>query len=368
MPFENFPYTDLHNLNLDWLIKKVKELEDLYGDLQPQPVPPDPVPEWYTTPTELSASEAPVGATVVYQGSLYTISGTDNGYGLPTVNGYAIPVELCVPTAGSAGDLTTLDIGTLAGDTSNRYTLTGCCFNPDYNVYACSLASGTTYKLVEFDDTGTVVNRVAIPYKGNDLAWNPAHQAYMQATMQAGALNVAEITRAGTVQATHQVLDGTYYPSAIGYDTELHRILAYSGNYYLDGINMPVLLVLDDDYNELARHYFRTDWPRIVPNTNPYTASQGGCEYRHGFILSASVFFNDGYTKCGWRLSQLDPCSGEYKSFSEGLYPNAAGTAWEIEGVCSKGTQLVTFGYYNVDATTSTLVIMPVDPAGHGHM
>lgn len=32
MPFENFPYSDIHNLNLDWLLKKVKELEQLTND------------------------------------------------------------------------------------------------------------------------------------------------------------------------------------------------------------------------------------------------------------------------------------------------------------------------------------------------
>ena len=31
MAFENFPYTDLHTLNLDWLMKKIKELEDGQG-------------------------------------------------------------------------------------------------------------------------------------------------------------------------------------------------------------------------------------------------------------------------------------------------------------------------------------------------
>ena len=29
MPFENFPYADLHNLNLDWLMSKVKRLDEL---------------------------------------------------------------------------------------------------------------------------------------------------------------------------------------------------------------------------------------------------------------------------------------------------------------------------------------------------
>lgn len=31
MPFENFPYSDFHGLNLDWLLQKVKELEDGSG-------------------------------------------------------------------------------------------------------------------------------------------------------------------------------------------------------------------------------------------------------------------------------------------------------------------------------------------------
>lgn len=31
--FENLPYTNYHSLNLDWLLKTVKKLDDLYEDL-----------------------------------------------------------------------------------------------------------------------------------------------------------------------------------------------------------------------------------------------------------------------------------------------------------------------------------------------
>lgn len=34
MAFENFPYADLHSLNLDWLLAKVKELEAKVNDLE----------------------------------------------------------------------------------------------------------------------------------------------------------------------------------------------------------------------------------------------------------------------------------------------------------------------------------------------
>lgn len=34
MAFENFPYADLHNLNLDWLLAKVKELEEKVKELE----------------------------------------------------------------------------------------------------------------------------------------------------------------------------------------------------------------------------------------------------------------------------------------------------------------------------------------------
>ena len=30
MAFEQFPYTNLHDLNLDWLLKKLEELEKTY--------------------------------------------------------------------------------------------------------------------------------------------------------------------------------------------------------------------------------------------------------------------------------------------------------------------------------------------------
>ena len=30
--FENFPYTNFHELNLDWLLNKVKELEEKIGE------------------------------------------------------------------------------------------------------------------------------------------------------------------------------------------------------------------------------------------------------------------------------------------------------------------------------------------------
>lgn len=33
MAFENFPYVDLHTLNLEWLLKKLKELENAVTEL-----------------------------------------------------------------------------------------------------------------------------------------------------------------------------------------------------------------------------------------------------------------------------------------------------------------------------------------------
>ena len=30
--FQNFPYTDMHQLNLDWIIAVVKEFEDHFGN------------------------------------------------------------------------------------------------------------------------------------------------------------------------------------------------------------------------------------------------------------------------------------------------------------------------------------------------
>ena len=32
--FENFPYTDMHNLNLDWIIKIAKDFLDQYPNIQ----------------------------------------------------------------------------------------------------------------------------------------------------------------------------------------------------------------------------------------------------------------------------------------------------------------------------------------------
>lgn len=34
MAFDNFPYTDLHELNLDWLLRKVKQLEEKVTELE----------------------------------------------------------------------------------------------------------------------------------------------------------------------------------------------------------------------------------------------------------------------------------------------------------------------------------------------
>lgn len=38
MPYENFPYTDLHNLNLDWLLKQVKEDHDYLTGIAWEPM------------------------------------------------------------------------------------------------------------------------------------------------------------------------------------------------------------------------------------------------------------------------------------------------------------------------------------------
>ena len=45
MPFENFPYADLHNLNLDWLLKQVKEDHDLLSGMDFEDMVEDAVQE-----------------------------------------------------------------------------------------------------------------------------------------------------------------------------------------------------------------------------------------------------------------------------------------------------------------------------------
>ena len=37
MAFEQFPYTNLHDLNLDWLLKKIEELEKRIKRLENRP-------------------------------------------------------------------------------------------------------------------------------------------------------------------------------------------------------------------------------------------------------------------------------------------------------------------------------------------
>ena len=34
MAFEQFPYTNLHDINLDWLLKKIEELENRIKELE----------------------------------------------------------------------------------------------------------------------------------------------------------------------------------------------------------------------------------------------------------------------------------------------------------------------------------------------
>ena len=34
MAFEQFPYTNMHDLNLDWLLKKIEELENRIKELE----------------------------------------------------------------------------------------------------------------------------------------------------------------------------------------------------------------------------------------------------------------------------------------------------------------------------------------------
>lgn len=33
MAFKKFPYTNFHELNLDWIVAKIKELESIYTDI-----------------------------------------------------------------------------------------------------------------------------------------------------------------------------------------------------------------------------------------------------------------------------------------------------------------------------------------------
>lgn len=323
---------------------------------------------WYSDATSAASCDASVGDTIMIGSELYVVSATDNGYGVPVENGYAIPLHLCKPINGAEVKMQTFDLATIA-NASAPCEIQGCCWNETIGCYAVLVQTNSVqnYYLIEIREDGTVINRLSISNKGNDIAWNPVRNTYMQVTMNAGAINIVEIERNnGTIVSSHQVLESPYYPSAIGYDSVHNRILCFSGNYYVGDVSSPVLLILDNDYNELARYYHRNDYGVLRPNTNPYTATQGGTCFKSSFVLSASVFFNDGYNKCGWRLTQMDANDGKIISFTQGLYPNEAGVAWECEGVATKGEDLVMIGYYNTGSTSSTLIVTTIDSRGHG--
>ena len=133
----NFPWTDLHTLNLDWLLRSVKSLLDRYNPVaksedMTQPVGVDETGKLYTTPSEAPPHAGgsgygtvnPVASTsdmtqpvgVDETGKLYTTPSEDpphaagSGYG--TVNPVASTSDMTQPVGvGSDGKLFTKSSG-----------------------------------------------------------------------------------------------------------------------------------------------------------------------------------------------------------------------------------------------------------------
>ena len=408
MAFENFPYADFHALNLDWLLKKVRQhdtditkiREEISATNLPQIVKDKlmemvddgtlaeiiettvfddlnnrvtdleskPVVEWYGSTEDLESSTAPVGATVVCNGENYIIQAENNGYGIETVNGWATPLHITDHLIYSQMDHLEYNTGTLADDTTQRWMVEGGCYNSTLDVYAFLLVNANNgNKLVTMKEDGTIVGRVTVAAgHANDMCWVPEENAYYIVPMIAGEDNILVINPDGTLKRKKQVLSNGY-PTAIGYDPISKRVLCYSGNYRENDTGTPVLLILDIALNEIKRHKLTgKEYYSIIPNNAPFTASQGGCCVGHNFVISSSVFFDDGYQKSAFRLTQINTETGKLESYFNGLFPSNPGVAIEAEALVNNNGELKMVGYYNANDTTAKMVWQEVSTVGQG--
>lgn len=408
MAFENFPYADFHALNLDWLLKKVRQhdtditkiREEISAANLPQIVKDKllemvndgtlaeiiettvfedlnnrvtnleskPVVEWYDSVEDLENSTAPVGANVVYNGENYIIRAENNGYGIKTVNGWATPMHITDHLIYSQMDHREYNTGTLAGDTTQRWLVEGGCYNSTQNVYAFLLVNENNgNKLVTMKEDGTVIGRVNVAAgHANDMCWVPEEYAYYIVPMLEGEDNILVINPDGTLKRKKQVLS-IGCPTAIGYDPISKRILCYSGSYQENNTAIPVLLILDTALNEIKRHKLSARvYNSMVPNNIQYTATQAGCCVGHNFVMSSSVFFNDGYQKSAFRLTQINTETGKLESYYDGLFPSNPGVPVEAEALVNNNGELKMVGYYVADATTDKMVWQDVSTLGQG--
>ena len=202
MPYtpNNNPFIpgDPYSYDLKWIVRNIKqfaksieefaELKDYFDSADFEKIVSDKLEEMlengeldqlaaamigavrsYETEADLNASTTDVGGVVAYQNELYTISASDNGYGIPTVNGYAVR------------DFTTQQVFNYELEKFFRYYLLNAVPNSvaQASCYAAPLkttayfirhpSDDTLNQIVFVTDNGTFTRRYCSGVNGNDM-------------------------------------------------------------------------------------------------------------------------------------------------------------------------------------------------------
>lgn len=294
--------------------------------------------KFYTTIDELYQSEETVGSYVIYNGEIYNIIENDNGYGIPTINGFAVrdfTEKRCLSYNGEK-----LFKFYLFG-VPDEYVLQGSCYNESLrtSVYLFKKSDPTNIKMVFVSDAGNISSVDLGDVNGNDITFIDSLNKYCIIYDIGGEpyTNFILVDTQGNI--TDNVDNGeSYKVSNISYDKKHDRLITFVNDKIL--IYKPVI---EDDSFVLVNSVNCINPEILKPNNYSNTARQGSCCDKDGnFFMFSSIFYNDDYTKSIGRVSQIDTITGEIISYNDYQF-NLTGS--ELESGFFIGTKLYLNGY-----------------------
>ena len=373
MPYtpNNNPYIpgDPYSYDLKWIVRNIKqfaksieefaELKDYFDSANFEQIVSDKLEEMlengeldqlaaamigavksYETEADLNASTTDVGGVVAYQNELYTIAASDNGYGIPTVNGYAVR------------DFTTQQIFTYELEKFFRYYLLNAVPNSlaQASCYAEPLrttayfirhpSDDTLNQIVFVTDNGTVTRRYCSGVNGNDMCYIESLNRYCLIYDYTSSLepNFVLLDPDGVTDIVVNQADPNWKDSNIAYDKKHDRLISAHPTFI--AIYEPT--VENGKFKLLATPAFY-DADIVVPNSENYTAWQGSaCDDLGNFFTVSSVFYGDSFRKPTARICQIDTITGRVIDYCDYEF---ALTGTEAESIYFRKDKLHICGY-----------------------
>lgn len=405
--FSQFPYTNFHEMNLDWILGKIKELWKGVADLDKrmddfiadtEPIIRDEVDEWlndhpeatttvldhslteikfteelayktikdYVTPQMFGAigdginddtqavkdavdSGKPVFIPEGYYNITETILTSDNVVfkNLGTFTNYKIVISKDIIKDGIA--VAGLDSWYL--DATGLHGIQGMCWNPDHDTMLMTshVSSWGDPALIEIDwDTKTVIRSITGSRleHANDITYNPNTKEIYVACLSGNKIAVVDAELFSFKQDIN--LDNLQDIGQISYDIDnnIYYIADYSTGIYVYDANFVRIKTLyngDIRLNEVVNH---VNYPHIQA-----TEPQGSCVYNGQFLSLYWIWADAGYSSYA-RIIQYDYKTGLPLKYYD---IKMLSSDDEPEALCLYDNKVLCCGYWEEAATMNIL-------------